>query len=98
MERCCEESCRLAISCAPAGRPGSSKSAPPLRHCRMTAARNFVADRARARKGYQEIIEMVDAAYGDQTLQKMAIYAIIKKLIAGESTADMCHLNPKKTV
>jgi hypothetical protein len=28
----------------------------------------------------------------------MAIYAIIKKVKAGESTADMRHLNPKKTV
>jgi histone-lysine N-methyltransferase SETMAR len=41
---------------------------------------------------------MVDAAYGDQTLQKTAIYAIIKKVKAGESTADLRHLNPKKTV
>jgi hypothetical protein len=98
MKRCCEESCRLAISCAPAGRPGSSQSPPPLRHCSMTGARNFVADLARASKGYQEIKEMVDAAYGDQTLQKTAIYAIIKKVKAGESTADMRHLNPKKTV
>ncbi len=89
---------KAAISCAPADRPGSSQSAPPLRHCRMTGARNFVTDRARARKGYQGIIEMVDAAYGDQTLQKTAIYAIIKNVKAGESTADMRHLNRKKTV
>ncbi len=64
----------------------------------MTGARNFVADFARAGKGYQEIKEMVDAAYGDQTLLKTAIYAIIKKVKAGESTADMRHLNPMKTV
>jgi histone-lysine N-methyltransferase SETMAR len=64
----------------------------------MTGARNFVADLARAGKGYQEIKEMVDAAFGDQTLQNTAIYAIIKKVKAGESTADMRHLNPKKTV
>ena len=64
----------------------------------MTGARNFVADLARAGKGYQEIKEIVDAAYGDQTLQKTAIYAIIKKVKAGETTADMRHLNPKKTV
>ncbi len=61
-------------------------------------ARNFVTDPARAGKGYQEIKEMVDAAYGDQTLQKTVINAIIKKVKAGESTADMRHLNPKMTV
>jgi hypothetical protein len=86
------------MSCVPAGRPGSSQSPPPLRHCSMTGARNFVADLARAGKGYQEIKVMVDAAYSDQSLQKTAIYAIIKKVKAGESAADMRHLNPKKTV
>ncbi len=40
---------------------------------------------------------MVDVAYGDQTLQKTAIYAIIKKVKARESTA-MRYLNLKKTV
>ncbi len=64
----------------------------------MTGAHNFVADLARTGKGYQEIKVMVDATYGDQTLQKTAIYAIIKKVKAGESTSDMRHLNPKKTV
>jgi hypothetical protein len=64
----------------------------------MTDAHNFVADLASAGKGYQEIKEMVDAAYGDQTLQKTAIYAIIKKVKARESITDMRHLNPKKTV
>ncbi len=98
MKRCCEESCRLAISCAPAGRLRSSQSPPPLRHCSMTGTHNFVADLARAGKGYQEIKEMVYAAYGDQSLQKTAIYAIIKKVKAGESTANMRHMNPKKTV
>jgi hypothetical protein len=55
----------------------------------MTGTRNFVAGLARASKGYQEIKEMVDAVCGNQTLQKTAIYAIIKKVKAGESTADM---------
>jgi hypothetical protein len=64
----------------------------------MTGARYFVANLARAGKGYQEIKEMVDAAYDNQSLQKMAIYAIIKNVKAGELTADMRHLNPKKTV
>jgi hypothetical protein len=64
----------------------------------MTGARNFVADLASAGKGYQEFKEMVNAAYGGQTLQKTASYAIIKKVKAGESTADMSHLNPKMTM
>jgi hypothetical protein len=34
----------------------------------MTGARNFVADLARAGKGYKEIKVMVNAAYGDQRL------------------------------
>jgi hypothetical protein len=41
---------------------------------------------------------MVDAACCDQTLQKTAIYAIIMKVKAGELTANMQHLNLKKTV
>jgi hypothetical protein len=40
----------------------------------------------------------VNAAFGDKTLQKMAIYAIIKKVKAGEPTSDQSHLNEKKTV
>jgi hypothetical protein len=64
----------------------------------MPGARDFVADLARAGKTYQEIKETVDAAYGDLSLQKTAIYAIIKKVKAGESTADLRHLNPKKTM
>jgi hypothetical protein len=40
----------------------------------------------------------VDAAFGDKTLQKTAIYAIIKKVKAGENTSDQQHLNGKKTV
>jgi hypothetical protein len=62
----------------------------------MTGARFFVADFARAGKGYYKIKETVNAAYGNPALQKTAIYAIIKKVKASESTADMCHLNPKK--
>jgi histone-lysine N-methyltransferase SETMAR len=64
----------------------------------MTGARDFVAGLARASKGYEEIKKNVDAAFGDKTLQKMAIYAIIKKVKAGENTSDQRHLNGKKTV
>jgi histone-lysine N-methyltransferase SETMAR len=97
MKRCCEESSQLGISCLPPGPSEESQFISPLRHCTMPGARDFVADLARAGKTYQEIKETVDAAYGDQSLQKTAIYAIIKKVKAGES-ADMRHLNPKKTM
>ncbi len=33
---------------------------------------------------------------GYQSLKKIGIYAIIKKVKAGKSSADMPHLNPKK--
>jgi hypothetical protein len=59
---------------------------------------DFVADFNRAGKGYHEINKIVDAAYGNQTWQKTAIYAIIKKIKAGESTADIHYLNPKKKI
>ncbi len=64
----------------------------------MTGARDFVAGLARAGKGYKEIKKTMDAAFGDKTLQKTAIYAIIKKVKAGENTSDQRHLNGKKTV
>ncbi len=38
----------------------------------------------------------MDSAYGDKALKKTAIYAILKKVKAGENTADLRHLNPKK--
>jgi hypothetical protein len=60
-------------------------------------AGDFVANLAKASKGYQEIKETIDAAYGDQSLQKMAIYVIKKMVKAGRSTANMCHFNLKKT-
>jgi hypothetical protein len=47
---------------------------------------DFVADLARAGKGYLEIKETVEAAYGDKGLKKTAIYAIISKVKKGETT------------
>jgi hypothetical protein len=38
----------------------------------------------------------VDSVYGDKTLKKTTIYAILKKMKAGENTAHQKHLNPKK--
>jgi hypothetical protein len=40
----------------------------------------------------------MDAAFGYKTLQKMVIYAIIKKVKTSENTSDQRHLNGKKTV
>jgi histone-lysine N-methyltransferase SETMAR len=64
----------------------------------MSGAHDFIAELARASKGYKEIKETVDAAFGDKTLQKKAIYDIIKEVKAGKDTADQRHLNLKKTV
>jgi hypothetical protein len=54
----------------------------------MSSAYDFVAGLAGACKGYKEIKETVDSAFGDKTLQKTAIYSIIKKVKAGKDTAD----------
>jgi histone-lysine N-methyltransferase SETMAR len=62
----------------------------------MTRVRDFVADLVRARKGFLEIKKTVDTVYGDKALKKTAIYAILKKVKAGENTDDQRHLNPKK--
>jgi hypothetical protein len=64
----------------------------------MTRARDFFSGLTRAGKDYDEILKTVNAAFGDKTLQKTAIYAIIKKIKAGETTSDQSHLNGKKTV
>ncbi len=45
----------------------------------MTRVWNFVADLARASKGYFEMKETMETVYGDKVLKKTAIYAIIKK-------------------
>ncbi len=62
----------------------------------MTRVRDFVADLARAGKGYLEIKETVEAAYKDKALKKTAIYAIISKVKKGETTEDQRHLNMQK--
>jgi hypothetical protein len=54
----------------------------------MTRVRDFIADLARAGKGYLEIKEMVENVYGEKALKKTAIYAIIKKVKNGETTDD----------
>ncbi len=37
----------------------------------------------------------MDSVYGEKTLKKAAIYAILKKDKAGETTTNQMHLNPK---
>jgi hypothetical protein len=63
----------------------------------MTKVRDFVAALACAGKGYTEIKNTTDSAFGDKSLSKSAIYKIINKVKAGESTNDKRHLNFKKT-
>jgi hypothetical protein len=40
---------------------------------------------------------LTDAAFGDKSLTKTAIYNILKKVKAGETTDDQQHLNGKTT-
>jgi hypothetical protein len=51
----------------------------------MTRVGDFVADLSRAGKGYLEIKETVEAAYGDKAIKKTAIYAIISKVKKGRN-------------
>jgi hypothetical protein len=64
----------------------------------MTRVRDFVANLARAGKGYLEIKKTVDLVYGDKALEKTAIYAILKNVKSGKTTEDQRRFNPKKTV
>ncbi len=43
---------------------------------------------ARARKSANEIKILTDAAFGDKSLSKTAIYNILSKVKAGETTDD----------
>ncbi len=63
----------------------------------MTKVRDFVSGLARAGKSANEIKILNDAAFGDKSLTKTAIYNILKKVKAGETTNDLWHLNAKKT-
>jgi hypothetical protein len=64
----------------------------------MTRVPDFVADLARAGKGFLEIKKTVETVYGDKALKKTAIYVILKKIKAGKNTDDQRHLSPKKRV
>jgi hypothetical protein len=86
----------LYLSCFAPGPAEDSYSLPPLPAGTMTRVRDFIADLARASKGYLKIKETVEAAYGDKALKKTAIYAIISKVKKGEMMEDQRHLNSKK--
>ncbi len=58
---------------------------------------DFVSGLARDRKSANEIKILTDATFGDKSLLKTAIYNILKKIKAGETTDDLRHLNAKKT-
>jgi hypothetical protein len=60
--------------------------------------RDFVANLARAGKGFLEIKITVETEYGDKALKKTAIYAIFKKVKAGKNTDGQRHLNPKNRI
>jgi hypothetical protein len=81
----------------PAAPPPASLSLVPLPAVAMTKIRDFVSGLARARKSANEIKILTDAAFGDKSLTKTAIYNILKKVKAGETTDDLLHLNAKKT-
>ncbi len=63
-----------------AGPADDSYSLPPVPAGLVMHIRDFVADLARASKGYLENKETMETVYGDEVLKKMAIYAIIKKM------------------
>jgi hypothetical protein len=62
----------------------------------MTKVCNFMSGLARAGKSANEIKILTDAAFGDKSLTKTAIYNILKKVKAGKTTNDLRHLNAKK--
>jgi hypothetical protein len=53
---------------------------------------------ARAGKSFKDIQETVAAAYGDRSLKKTQIYAIIKNVKEGKPTTDQRKLNDKRKI
>ncbi len=62
----------------------------------MAKVRNFVAGLARAGKSANEIKIIADAAFGDKSLMKTAIYNILKKDKASEMTDNQRHLKRRR--
>jgi hypothetical protein len=60
-------------------------SAPPLPTAAMTKVQDFVVALARAVKGYNEIKNTTDSAFGAKSMSKSVIYKIINKLRPGKT-------------
>jgi hypothetical protein len=60
--------------------------------------RDFVADLARAGKGFTEIKKTVEAAYGTGARVLLKFTELLSSQGPEENTGDQCHLNPKKTI
>ena len=63
----------------------------------MTEVRRFVADLAMTGISFREIKELQEKRWGDLALKKTQIYAIIKKLKAGENAYYQRSLSSQKT-
>ncbi len=64
----------------------------------MSPLRDFVATLARAGKSFKVIQETVAAAYGDRSLKKTQIYAIIKNVKEGKPTSDQWKSNGTRKI
>jgi hypothetical protein len=91
MKRCLKKAASWqSADCCPAGHREPVRSTPlTLKH---DGCSGFRCQSSQAGKSYKEIKETIDAAHGNQSLKKMVVYAIIKKVKSGKSSANMCHL------
>jgi hypothetical protein len=64
----------------------------------MSLLHNLIATLTRAGKSFKDIQEAVAAAYGDKSLKKTQIYAIIKNVKTGKPTTDQRKLNSRRKV
>jgi hypothetical protein len=64
----------------------------------MSLLRDFVATLARVGKSFKDIQETVAAVYGDRSLKKTQIYAIIKNVKEGKPTTDPWKLNDRRKI
>jgi hypothetical protein len=64
----------------------------------MSPLCDFVATLTRGGKSFEDIQETVAFAYGDKSLKKTQIYAIIKNVKEGKLTTDQRKLNSKRKV
>ncbi len=78
--------------------PASQAAPSPHPHSAMSPLRDFIATLAKAGKSFKDIQETVVAAYGDKSLKKTQIYAIIKNVKEGKPTTDQRKLNGKRKI